>query len=554
MAIVSQPPYRRYRASRFSHGGPPLRPRRRLRPLYVILGALLAVLVAIGAALTVLATSEASLVSDPAALARVQEPLGGGTVQSVVAYTGPHSRRVPVVLRGNRIWPKGRVPAGQTITIEVVVRRPGWISWLTGATRRLQLTVTAPTARLAESYVTLPRSAPLRVRFNRSVSVVYYGAHRAHLTKRLLARPSSVVTLPRTSQAGSMWILALPLPWERGIPRVVSWFPAGSGTAAVANPAPGATIRPHTSIVLTFSRPVARALGSSRPPVVPTTQGTWHSVNSHTIVFRPTGYGYGLGAKVSIMLPRGVRMVGGHATGSSEAASWTVPPGSTLRLQQLLATLGYLPLRFSGSSVALNARAQETAAIRPPHGRFSWRWGNIPSALRSMWKPGAYGVMTEGAVMAFENDHGLATVGVSNPLLWRYLIGAVLSGKRNPAGYNFVMVSEGSPESLTLWHDGKDLFTVPVNTGIASAPTALGTYPVYEHLPVTTMSGTNPDGSHYSDPGIPWVSYFNGGDALHGFYRAQYGFPQSLGCVEMNVTDAARVYPYTPVGTLVSVT
>ena len=79
------------------------------------------------------------------------------------------------------------------------------------------------------------------------------------------------------------------------------------------------------------------------------------------------------------------------------------------------------------------------------------------------------------------------------------------------------------------------MVTTPVNTGIASAPTASGTYPVFEHLPVTTMSGTNPDGSHYSDPGIQYVSYFNGGDALHAFTRAQYGFPQSLGCVEMDL-------------------
>jgi lipoprotein-anchoring transpeptidase ErfK/SrfK len=93
----------------------------------------------------------------------------------------------------------------------------------------------------------------------------------------------------------------------------------------------------------------------------------------------------------------------------------------------------------------------------------------------------------------------------------------------------------------------------PVNTGIPSAPTATGTYPVFEHLPVTTMSGTNPDGSHYSDPGIPDVSYFNGGDALHGFTRAQYGSPQSLGCVEMPYSVAAQVYPYTPIGTLVHV-
>ena len=57
------------------------------------------------------------------------------------------------------------------------------------------------------------------------------------------------------------------------------------------------------------------------------------------------------------------------------------------------------------------------------------------------------------------------------------------------------------------------------------------------------MSGTNPDGSHYSDPGIPWVSYFNGGDALHGFIRASYGFPQSLGCVEMPYSEAGAGLP-----------
>ena len=67
------------------------------------------------------------------------------------------------------------------------------------------------------------------------------------------------------------------------------------------------------------------------------------------------------------------------------------------------------------------------------------------------------------------------------------------------------------------------------------------------------MTGTNPDGSHYSDPGIPWVSYFNGGDALHGFVRSSYGFPQSDGCVEMPPDHAEVVFPYTPIGTLVTV-
>jgi len=67
------------------------------------------------------------------------------------------------------------------------------------------------------------------------------------------------------------------------------------------------------------------------------------------------------------------------------------------------------------------------------------------------------------------------------------------------------------------------------------------------------MSGTNPDGSHYNDPGIKWISYFNGGDALHNFDRASFGTPQSLGCVELPLEAAARIWKYTPIGTLVTI-
>jgi lipoprotein-anchoring transpeptidase ErfK/SrfK len=104
-----------------------------------------------------------------------------------------------------------------------------------------------------------------------------------------------------------------------------------------------------------------------------------------------------------------------------------------------------------------------------------------------------------------------------------------------------------------VWHSGKTVLTGPVNTGISSQPTASGTYPVFEHIASGTMSGSNPDGSHYDDPGIQYISYFNGGDALHAFNRAQYGSPQSLGCVEMPTGEAGSVYPYTPIGTLVHV-
>ena len=76
---------------------------------------------------------------------------------------------------------------------------------------------------------------------------------------------------------------------------------------------------------------------------------------------------------------------------------------------------------------------------------------------------------------------------------------------------------------------------------------------MYEKLPFQIMSGTNPDGSHYADP-VQWVSYFNGGDAVHYFPRGSYGWNQSLGCVELPWSTSETAYHLLPYGTLVTVT
>ncbi|PZS14129.1 MAG: hypothetical protein DLM64_02135 [Solirubrobacterales bacterium] len=508
---------------------------------------LLAVLV-VGA--VVLAASRASLSTDPSALAQIGLPLGGGKVERVSVVTGPHSAPVPVQVRGGRLWPRGLVQAHQSVSVDVVVKRPGWIGWLAGGTERLRLTLITPSASLREHYLTLRSGAPLVLSFKQPVQAVAYGPP-GRLVRHLLTAPRGELTVPHSGDAGTIAVAAAPRSWETSTPALVSWFPAGAGAAAVATPAPGGSILPLTKITLAFSKPVADVLGSSMPAVSPATPGHWHTVSSHAIAFEPEGYGYGLGAKVTVGLPHGVRLVGAQqATGGA----WSVPAGSTRRLQQLLAQLGYLPLSFNsaGTNIASTPAAQEAAAIHPPAGSFSWRYPNVPASLRSMWSPGASGVMTRGALMAFENDHGLTADGLAGSAVWRSLIGADLSGRRSTSGYSYVMASTGS-QSLSLWHNGHTVLTTPVNTGISSQPTATGTYPVYEHISSGTMSGTNPDGSHYNDTGIQFISYFNGGDALHAFTRAQYGFPQSLGCIEMALGPAGQVWPYTPIGTLVHV-
>ena len=522
---------------------PPRRPRRRWP--FAALGIVVLGFLAFAGGAIALKTSKSKLTTDPAALAKIDLPVGGATIESVRAVTGAHKTAVAVYVSGHRIWPSQKIRVHEPVSIDVVLKRPGWNAWLTGKRQHLHLSLVTPSAHLLEHWLSVPAGQPLTLKFATPVATVSSGSAPVGLHSQVLGTPQSVLTLPHTTAAGSVWVAAAPRTWEIASPALVSWFPAGSGITAVASPAPGSTIRSNTPITLMFSKPVSQALGGQMPPVLPMTKGVWHAINEHTIVFQPEDYGYGLGAHVAVGLPGSVRLVGGKA-------SWRVPRGSTLRLQQLLAQLGYLPVDFH-DSVASTPAAQETAAVHPPSGSFTWRWASIPTALRQMWAPGTFGEMTKGAVMAFQNDHGITPDGDAGAITWRALLAAAIAGHRSTFGYTFVQVSEGSPESQTTWHNGKTVVSGPVNTGIPQAPTAQGVFAVFEHAPSVTMSGTNPDGSHYNDPGVPWVSYFNGGDALHGFNRASYGSAQSLGCVEMPYAEAHDVYQYTPIGTLVDV-
>jgi peptidoglycan hydrolase-like protein with peptidoglycan-binding domain len=230
--------------------------------------------------------------------------------------------------------------------------------------------------------------------------------------------------------------------------------------------------------------------------------------------------------------------------------AFPVAQASTERLQQILAQLDYLPLSFTPSG-PLNSPAQ---AITAQAGSFAWRWANPPPSLTALWSEGYENVITKGAVMNFENQNGLTVDGLAGPRVWSTLLSDVAAAKVNTDPYSYVVVSKQLPQSLTVFENGAPVLVgIPVNTGAPGADTTDGTFPVFEHVLSSRMQGTNPDGSKYDDPNVPWASYFNGGDALHGFVRATYGSPQSNGCVEMRISDAAKVWPLSPIGTLVTV-
>jgi hypothetical protein len=189
----------------------------------------------------------------------------------------------------------------------------------------------------------------------------------------------------------------------------------------------------------------------------------------------------------------------------------------------------------------------------PVPGHFAWTYPHTPASLAAQWNADKFTVITKGAVMAFESDHNLTTDGVAGATVWSALLQAVASHAGVSHGYSYLMVSETDPEQLQLWSQGSIVLTTLANTGAPGAATALGTFPVFEHLLSTTMIGTEPDGVKYDDPGVKYVAYFNGGDAVHEYIRASYGWPQSNGCVELPVTSAPTVWNYDPIGTLVTV-
>jgi lipoprotein-anchoring transpeptidase ErfK/SrfK len=320
--------------------------------------------------------------------------------------------------------------------------------------------------------------------------------------------------------------------------RLTGAFPEGT--------APG-----DATIVLRFSAALAPVTARSEPRLSPAASGTWSQPNPTTLRFVPTG-AYLPGTVVHITVPKTLTAADGAALRQADTASFQVESGSVLRLTQLLAELRYLPVHVVSAQQPApgDSAGQLRAIFQPPPVRLALgsEW---PTELRQLWSDDSATVL-RGAIMAFETQHGLAMDGVPTPALWQALLTARARRQWNTGGYSYAVASEGSPETFTLYHNGHVVESTPANTGIPGQGTATGTFPVYERLRSQTMQGTNPDGSHYADF-VQWVAYFNGGDAVHYMPRADYGSPQSLGCVELPYSAAEEAWGYLTYGTLVTV-
>jgi len=250
--------------------------------------------------------------------------------------------------------------------------------------------------------------------------------------------------------------------------------------------------------------------------------------------------------------------------GTTSTAHAPLGRGQTIRLhvacppiaglQQALARLGYLGAKLDPRyDVHLpsgrETRAQAAAyAFHPTRGRLTPDPSDAPPV-----RAGLLDETTRGALEVYQADNRLAVSGDPNRATWASLLYDESAGRRDPQSYTWVTVSESEPERLYLHRGDRVPFSTLVNTGVAGAETQTGIFPIYARYVSTTMAGEDPGGAKYDVPDVPWVNYFNGGDAVHGYPRESYGFPQSNGCVELPIEAAHTVFGMLQIGDIVDV-
>jgi lipoprotein-anchoring transpeptidase ErfK/SrfK len=104
-----------------------------------------------------------------------------------------------------------------------------------------------------------------------------------------------------------------------------------------------------------------------------------------------------------------------------------------------------------------------------------------------------------------------------------------------------------SSQTVRAYQGNTAVRSMVVSTGIARYPTPTGRFRIYAKYPSVTMSGPG-----YYLTGVPHTMYFYRGYALHGTYwHRNFGRPMSHGCINLTRGDAAWMYSWAPVGTLV---
>jgi lipoprotein-anchoring transpeptidase ErfK/SrfK len=106
-------------------------------------------------------------------------------------------------------------------------------------------------------------------------------------------------------------------------------------------------------------------------------------------------------------------------------------------------------------------------------------------------------------------------------------------------------------QTIAVYDNYQLVFASLVASGLEPFWTRPGVFQIYKKLESTPMRGAfeadRSDAYYLED--VPWTMYFDESRALHGAYwRANLGFPQSHGCVNMSIGDAQWIFNWAELG------
>lgn len=108
-------------------------------------------------------------------------------------------------------------------------------------------------------------------------------------------------------------------------------------------------------------------------------------------------------------------------------------------------------------------------------------------------------------------------------------------------------------QTLAVYDNYQLVFATVVATGLEPFWTRPGLFQIYQKKESETMRNNDPTDYYYLD-NVPWTMYFDKARALHGAYwRTQFGFPQSHGCVNLSVGDSHWLFNWAHEGDYVYV-
>jgi hypothetical protein len=106
-------------------------------------------------------------------------------------------------------------------------------------------------------------------------------------------------------------------------------------------------------------------------------------------------------------------------------------------------------------------------------------------------------------------------------------------------------------QTLAVYDQDQLVFATLIASGLEPFWTRPGLFQIFDKEPTTPMRGSfeadHSDAYYLED--VPWTMYFDQARALHGAYwRANLGFPQSHGCVNLSVGDAHWLFNWANAG------